>query len=193
MICKKTEQPQSTLPGIPTEVPDIGARYDPNDEFNAALMPLSENVPCMICGGKQEHQSDCMAADFQFGPAPEYNEAMLEELRRRVEYFDPEQWREHGHRDLLDRLNTTDPQPMSEVWPGLIDVVKNESSYENDAFLQAVPDQVLPLMWALRTSENVGMQLVNENGEIYDPSDLFCSEGGDEGSAEAMEGVELPP
>ncbi|KAK7190221.1 hypothetical protein DPSP01_006753 [Paraphaeosphaeria sporulosa] len=193
MICKKTEQPQSTLPGIPTEVPDIGARYDPNDEFNAALMPLSENVPCMICGGKQEHQPDCMAADFQFGPAPEYNEAMLEELRRRVEYFDPEQWREHGHRDLLDPLNTTDPQPMSEVWPGLIDVVKNESSYENDAFLQAVPDQVLPLMWALRTSENVGMQLVNENGEIYDPSDLFCSEGGDDGSAEAMEGVELPP
>lgn len=60
MVCKKTEQPRSTLPDIPTEVPEIGARNDPHDEFNTALMPLSEDLPCMICEGTQEHQPDCM-------------------------------------------------------------------------------------------------------------------------------------
>ncbi|KAL5408270.1 hypothetical protein PMIN03_006633 [Paraphaeosphaeria minitans] len=61
-LCMKTEQPQSTLPEISVEVTEIGARYNPRDEFSTALMSLSQNVPCMICEGTQEHQPDCMAA-----------------------------------------------------------------------------------------------------------------------------------
>lgn len=60
--CKKTEQPKSTLPDIPIEVIEIGARYDSDDEFSTTMMPLSEAVPCMICEGTKEHQPDCMAA-----------------------------------------------------------------------------------------------------------------------------------
>ncbi|KAL5417507.1 hypothetical protein PMIN04_007712 [Paraphaeosphaeria minitans] len=189
----KTEQPQSTLPEISVEVTEIGARYNPRDEFSTALMSLSQNVPCMICEGTQEHQPDCMAAEFQFGPPPEYNEIMLEQLHKRTIYFDPEQWRKHGHRDILDPFDTVEPKPMSEIAPELVDLIKNESSYKNDAFLQTVPDGILPLLWALRTSENVGMQLVNENGEIYDPSHPVCAERGCKEGGEALEGVESRP
>ncbi|KAF2446271.1 hypothetical protein P171DRAFT_483629 [Karstenula rhodostoma CBS 690.94] len=188
--CKKTEQPQSPLLNISTEAPELGARYDPDDEFNTALMPLSENVPCMICEGTQDHQPGCMAAEFQFGPVPEYNEVMLEEIRRRVEYFDPEQWREHGHRDILDPIDPVGPpeeESARDAILGLNSIIRNESSYQEDAFLHGVPDEWLPIMWALRTSENVRMQLVTENGEIYDPNHPVWDENGDVSGAGATD------
>ena len=87
---------------------------------------------------------------------------MFEQLHKWSQHFDPEQWREHGHRDMFDPLESPEPQTYREMLPDLVKIIKHEPSYQDDPFLQAVPDQVLPLMWALRSSENVGMQLVNE-------------------------------
>jgi hypothetical protein len=46
----------------PTAEPEIGARYNPHNEFTTAVLPLSANVPCMICKGTKEHDSSCMVA-----------------------------------------------------------------------------------------------------------------------------------
>ena len=47
---------------IPLEVPWHGARYDPNDLFVTNIMPLSEAVPCMDCGGSKHHACNCYIA-----------------------------------------------------------------------------------------------------------------------------------
>lgn len=40
----------------------LGAEWDPNVPFNDFndLIPLSEDVPCFVCGGTKDHVPGCM-------------------------------------------------------------------------------------------------------------------------------------
>jgi hypothetical protein len=53
---------QQTPSEIGAEESEIEVRYDPHDEFTTALLPLSANVPCMICQGTKNHDPYCMVA-----------------------------------------------------------------------------------------------------------------------------------
>jgi hypothetical protein len=47
---------------IPTEILPNLPGYEPNDPFITDLLPLSENVPCMDCGGSEHHAYSCHIA-----------------------------------------------------------------------------------------------------------------------------------
>ncbi|KAF1971886.1 hypothetical protein BU23DRAFT_600100 [Bimuria novae-zelandiae CBS 107.79] len=147
-------RPPSTLPEVPAGGYRIEPRFDQDNPFNT-LMPLSEDVPCLVCGGTKYHALGCLIDDIQSRPVSHYSQAMLQNMKNQVRRNDPEQWREHHP-----------PQPELEPFPIALaesnEIIRREESYRNDSFLQTVPDMWLPLMWALQTSPNVEFQLMTK-------------------------------
>lgn len=97
-----------------------------------------------------------LCVEFRDGPRPKYDHTLLSELADKVKYFDPERWREHQ--------NPVEPElePFSEALAKSNEIIRREASYLNDPFLHVVPDRLLPLMWALRTSPRIQFQFMNE-------------------------------
>jgi hypothetical protein len=81
---------------------------------------------------------------------------MLEKLRKQVERLDPEQWRQHENSPC-----PPEPESIHEMMPGLIKIIKNEPSYQQNPVLHEVSDEQLLLMWAAYASEMIGVHLIN--------------------------------
>jgi hypothetical protein len=71
-----------------------------------------------------------------------------------VERFDP------GPSNI--RCNASEPEPEEPepedpalVFKGMVNIIKNEDSYGDDEALHALPDDLMMLQWAFKTSENV--------------------------------------
>ncbi|KAF2750294.1 hypothetical protein M011DRAFT_524125 [Sporormia fimetaria CBS 119925] len=102
--------------------------------------------PCIDCG-ESEHTAACQIATLTSVPAHAID---LRQIADTVEARDPEQWREHaGPSDPLD----LDGYGLSLA--ELSSIIRNEDSYKRDKGLHEVPEAVLPVMWALRTSKDI--------------------------------------
>jgi len=71
-----------------------------------------------------------------------------------VEQFDPGPWTTH--------FVSPEPEPedVATQMRGLAAVIRNEDSYKQDAELQGLPDDLMMMLWAFKTSDNV--QVINE-------------------------------
>jgi hypothetical protein len=48
-----------------------------------------------------------------------------------------------------------EPEDPALDFKGMADIIKNEDSYKDDEALHALPDDLMMLQWAFKTSENV--------------------------------------
>ena len=71
-----------------------------------------------------------------------------------VEQFDPGPWTTH--------FVPPEPEPedVATQMRGLAAVIRNEDSYKEDAELHGLPDDLMMMLWAFKTSDSV--QVINE-------------------------------
>jgi hypothetical protein len=71
-------------------------------------------------------------------------------LAEQVEYNDPGPWTTHW-----DPNPSPPPEDPLEEIQGMAEVIRNEESYKNDSSLHELPDELMILLWALKTSPSV--------------------------------------
>jgi hypothetical protein len=71
-----------------------------------------------------------------------------------VERFDPGPWTTH--------FVPPDPEPEDAATQirGMAEVIRNEDSYRDDPELHSLPDELMMILWAFKTSDNV--QVIDE-------------------------------
>ncbi|KAI4915408.1 uncharacterized protein J4E92_009362 [Alternaria infectoria] len=112
-----------------------------------------EQLPCVDCGEDEGHLLNCNLGNI----IPMQNLTVLDyrTLADAVEQFDPGPWTTHF----------VPPEPELEdvatQMRGLAAVIRNEDSYKQDAELQGLPDDLMMMLWAFKTSDNV--QVINED------------------------------
>jgi hypothetical protein len=76
-----------------------------------------------------------------------------------VELFDPGPWTTH--------FNPIEPEPEDADTQirGMAKVIRNEDSYKDDGELHRLPDELMILLWAFKTSK--GVQVINEYVQDY--------------------------
>ncbi|KAF2676757.1 hypothetical protein K458DRAFT_396648 [Lentithecium fluviatile CBS 122367] len=172
---------------IPLEVPLHDARYDPEDPFITDVMPLSEDVSCVDCGGTEYHAWGCHIASIL--PLEDPNDFQLHHIAEQVERFDPEQWREHWN----PPSTPPETETMAEKIDGMAEILRNDESYQNDPELQGLPDSALLFFWALKNSANC--MIMNSNGEFPVPpgfEHLWDDDDENEGAGESTgDGTEM--
>ncbi|KAI4606122.1 hypothetical protein J4E80_010330 [Alternaria sp. BMP 0032] len=112
-----------------------------------------EQLPCVDCGEDEGHLLNCNLGNI----IPMQNLTVIDyrTLADAVEQFDPGPWTTHF----------VPPEPELEdvatQMRGLAAVIRNEDSYKQDAELQGLPDDLMMMLWAFKTSDNV--QVINED------------------------------
>ncbi|KAJ4367178.1 hypothetical protein N0V83_007708 [Neocucurbitaria cava] len=71
-------------------------------------------------------------------------------LAEAAEHFDPGPWTTHY--DMYPKAEPEDPEVQVR---GMAEVIRNEGSYKDDSELHGLPDEVLIMMWAFKTSPGV--------------------------------------
>ncbi|KAI4653134.1 uncharacterized protein J4E79_008647 [Alternaria viburni] len=111
-----------------------------------------EQLPCVDCGEDEGHQLDCNLGSI----TPMQNLTVLDyrTLADAVEQFDPGPWTTH--------FVPPEPEPEDAATQmrGMAAVIRNEDSYKQDAELHGLPDDLMMMLWAFKTSDNV--QVINE-------------------------------
>jgi hypothetical protein len=136
---------------------------------NASTPPKATDMypglPCMDCEEDIGHRWDCYvgsklstllahqsAADSSADFKPKENLTVLDyrALAESAALFDPGPWTTHqgpppqpGPEDRLEQIR------------GMAEVIRNESSYKEDAQLHSLPDEAMIMLWAFKTSPNV--------------------------------------
>ncbi|KAI4681347.1 uncharacterized protein J4E84_007583 [Alternaria hordeiaustralica] len=112
-----------------------------------------EQLPCVDCGEDEGHQLDCNLGNI----TPMQNLTVLDyrTLADAVEQFDPGPWTTH--------FVPPEPEPEDAATQmrGMAAVIRNEDSYKQDAELHGLPDDLMMMLWAFKTSDNV--QVINED------------------------------
>lgn len=94
-----------------------------------------------------------------------------------VEHFDPGPWTTH--------FVPPEPEPEDAATQmrGMAAVIRNEDSYKQDPELHGLPDDLMMMLWAFKTSENV--QVINEYVEscsrLHCDADFCFRDGWDTG------------
>ncbi|KAI4912959.1 hypothetical protein J4E85_010934 [Alternaria conjuncta] len=112
-----------------------------------------EQLPCVDCGEDEGHLLDCNLGNI----IPMQNLTVLDyrTLADAVEQFDPGPWTTH--------FVPPEPEPedVATQMRGMAAVIRNEDSYQQDAELHGLPDDLMMMLWAFKTSDNV--QIINED------------------------------
>jgi hypothetical protein len=122
-------------------------------------------LPCMDCGEESGHKWDCYvgsklstffahqaSADSSTDFKPKGNLTVLDyrALAESVALFDPGPWTTHQ-----GPPPQPEPEDRLEQIRGIAEVIRNESSYKEDAQLHSLPDEAMIMLWAFKTSPNV--------------------------------------
>ena len=127
--------------------------------YEAAIYQL----PCMDCGLDVAHTPTChigskslyilrlQLAEVISGLKPiKYNVINLHAFADATKRFDPGLWTTH-----FGPLPPADPEDPKAQIKGMADVIRNEESYQNDPELHVLPDDMMIMLWALKTSPGV--------------------------------------
>ncbi|KAH6848455.1 hypothetical protein BKA58DRAFT_348979 [Alternaria rosae] len=140
LVLKATTVPEKPLKTIP----------EPWGSYMRGL----EQLPCADCGEDDGHLLDCNLGNI----APMQNLTVLDyrTLTDAVERFDPSPWTTH--------FVPPEPEPEDAATQmrGMATVIRNEDSYKQDPELHGLPDDLMMMLWAFKTSENI--QVINEDG-----------------------------
>lgn len=158
---KAKTQKESMAESVPETLPE-------ERSFQSDLVPLSEAVPCVVCGGTRTHGYDCIVACaspdnslpkneqqqiwkpcLPVSPPSNIDWRLLQE-----QVDNSEQW--PNDLDFLQPTSSGTPAPL-----GFNETIRQLKSYRQDPVLQLVPESMLPLAWAARTSSNVKFQLLS--------------------------------
>ncbi|KAH8733232.1 hypothetical protein GQ44DRAFT_766285 [Phaeosphaeriaceae sp. PMI808] len=133
---------------------NIDSAPECSKEFQLSLngVDMYPGLPCMDCGEETGHKSDChIAIAFaSLKPTEKLTVIDYRRLGEAVERFDPGPWTDHCG---------PPPEPTPEdaklEIQGMAEIIRNEESYKNDVSLHALPDQIMIIFWALKTSPNI--------------------------------------
>ncbi|OAL50921.1 hypothetical protein IQ07DRAFT_643061 [Pyrenochaeta sp. DS3sAY3a] len=107
-------------------------------------------LPCMDCGEDQGHLFDCNLGKLEKSMTRNLTILDYYNLAKETEYNDPGPWTTHW-----DPNPSPPPEDPEEVIQGMAEVIRNEESYKNDSSLHALPDELMILLWAFKTSPSV--------------------------------------
>ncbi|KAF1850832.1 uncharacterized protein K460DRAFT_423380 [Cucurbitaria berberidis CBS 394.84] len=110
-------------------------------------------LPCMDCGKDEGHKWDCHIGNLE----PMKNITILDyrNLSDAVQRFDPGPWTTH-----FNPAPAPEPEDPETQMKGMAEFIRNEDSYKNDPDLHALPDDIMILLWAFKTSP--GVDLIKE-------------------------------
>jgi hypothetical protein len=122
-------------------------------------------LPCLDCGEDVDHKWDCYVGSklstllarrliansiTDFKPKENLTTLDYRALADSVARFDPGPWTTHQGPPLKPG-----PEDQLEQIRGIAEVIRNESSYEEDAQLHCLPDEAMIMLWAFKTSPDV--------------------------------------
>jgi len=127
------------------------------------------DIPCMDCGLEEVegHTPDChinseLPLLSPTGHIPSLTQSIgmffsknptildYRRLADAVERFDPGPWTTH-----FNPFPTPPPEEPEAQISGMADIIRNEDSYKNDVDLHGLPDSVMILLWAFKTSPGI--------------------------------------
>ncbi|KAL6164466.1 hypothetical protein ACJQWK_09199 [Exserohilum turcicum] len=105
-------------------------------------------LPCTDCGNDDGHKPECHIGSISM--KADLTVLEYRNLADACQRFDPGPWTTH-----FDHFPEADPGDASTQIAGIADIIRNENSYKNDAELHKLPDDLMIVLWAFKTSGNV--------------------------------------
>jgi hypothetical protein len=145
--------------------PDHVQATSPEVLVPSTATDMYPGLPCMDCGEETGHKWDCyvgskflnllvrrLVADSITDFKPKQNLTLLDyrALAESVTRFDPGPWTTHQGPPFQPG-----PEDQMEQIRGIAEVIRNESSYGEDAQLHALPDEAMIMLWAFKASPDV--------------------------------------
>ncbi|EUC33919.1 hypothetical protein COCCADRAFT_94777 [Bipolaris zeicola 26-R-13] len=131
-----------------TTVESSAATSHARDIWSHSDLENMAKLPCIDCGDNNGHARDCNIGNLTF----KEHLTMLDYrvLADIVEQFDPGPWTTH-----FNPYREPEPEDPRVQIAGMAEVIRNEDSYKNDPELHDLPDDLMIILWAFKTSDCV--------------------------------------